>query len=319
MDNQSQQKSKSLGCVYIVKPKDMDKIKIGCTMDFKKRLSGLKTGFGEVESVFESNPHATYKKTEKRMHSIFNHLNAHGEWFNLDFNEAKLMLQTLMADISLFEHDDKADKDDISWHFLTINEIKMCFEGMKKSKRYPLRNYTFFLLCYKHGLRVEELRMLDWSHVDFEKNTIKINRLRHGRCNIHSLDTNEVFCLRSLKDSCKSIDKLKRKSIDADAIFKSERNTRLSKKSIQTICNDLSSICSFDFKLHIQMIRDSAGFHLASSGAHFGEVHDFLGNNNSEHTKKFFIGSYAKENVIKIGKLLNCYDDFNESANFKLN
>ena len=95
------QKEKSIGSVYFMGNKEVNRVKIGFTAnDVKKRLSSIRSSSGcdiEVLAVFYPNYHSG-RFLEKSLHKYYKDKRVLGEWFDLngsDFNEAIYALEML--------------------------------------------------------------------------------------------------------------------------------------------------------------------------------------------------------------------------------
>src|SRR4029434_124279 len=61
------------------------------------------------------------------------------------------------------------------------------------------RDATMILLGYRHGLRASELCDLQWSQVDFNSGTLRVNRRKQGSPSTHPLKGDEIRALRRLR------------------------------------------------------------------------------------------------------------------------
>ncbi len=72
-----------MGYIYIIKHKNANLYKIGCTKDINKRTRHLNNIAGGIviKYIIEIE---SYKEEEKRLHRIFSNNRKDGEWFNLN-------------------------------------------------------------------------------------------------------------------------------------------------------------------------------------------------------------------------------------------
>jgi hypothetical protein len=74
------------GSVYIIED-DRGLVKIGQSANPKKRIDGIRSGFGiEVVDAFVSEPFLDYKAAEKTLHAQFVDSRQEGEWFSAPFS-----------------------------------------------------------------------------------------------------------------------------------------------------------------------------------------------------------------------------------------
>jgi len=91
----SDQKRDNSGHVYLIK-NSRGQVKIGRSIDPDHRIKCIETQNGEMaEEIFISEVVLDYYTMEKYLHRIFSKFDRTGEWFNIDFNEAKLQVESL--------------------------------------------------------------------------------------------------------------------------------------------------------------------------------------------------------------------------------
>ncbi|WP_455221849.1 tyrosine-type recombinase/integrase [Kaarinaea lacus] len=81
---------------------------------------------------------------------------------------------------------------------LSAQQVERVIKAAKQIGNHGMRNATFLLMAYRHGLRVDELIKLKWSHIDLDAGTIQISRLRNGQQTVHALSEQEVDYLAEL-------------------------------------------------------------------------------------------------------------------------
>ncbi|MGK7918172.1 MAG: tyrosine-type recombinase/integrase [Prochloraceae cyanobacterium] len=158
---------------------------------------------------------------------------------------------------------------------LTPSEIKSLITAAKKSSRNPGRNSTLILIMYRHGLRRSEAANLRWSDIDLQGGTIYIRRQKGSRSGRHPLQGDEIRALRRLKDS------------DFPFVFRSERGTPLSSRSVAHIILQAGRAASFEFEVRSHLLRHSCGYYLANKGYDTRLIQDYLGHTNIQNTVRY--------------------------------
>ena len=122
--------------------------------------------------------------------------------------------------------------------YLNINESKKLLSStIKSNQKEKLRNYCIICLFLNCGIRLSELTKIDISDIKFDEKTLKI----HGKGNKERIIYLDNACLESLKEYLKERKKIKLNTIDKDALFLSNRNKRISNRSVQAIVkNEIS-------------------------------------------------------------------------------
>lgn len=75
---------------------------------------------------------------------------------------------------------------------LSARQVERVIKAARQIGSHGMRNATFLLMAYRHGLRVDELIKLKWSHIDLDAGTIQVSRLRNGRQTVHALSQQEI-------------------------------------------------------------------------------------------------------------------------------
>src|SRR6185437_7517268 len=68
-----------------------------------------------------------------------------------------------------------------------------------RGNRWGQRDATMILIGFRHGLRVSELCVLQWSSIAFETGTMHVRRAKGGEAATHPLLGDELRALRELK------------------------------------------------------------------------------------------------------------------------
>ena len=81
---------------------------------------------------------------------------------------------------------------------LTDRQVERLIKAASQIGNHGMRNATFMLMAYRHGLRIDELIKLKWSHIDLDAGTIQVSRLKNGHQTVHALSQQEVDYLARL-------------------------------------------------------------------------------------------------------------------------
>ena len=81
--------------------------------------------------------------------------------------------------------------------YLTADEMEKLIDAAK-GNRYGLRDSTMLLVIYRHGLRAQEARDLEWSAVDWKTSELYIRRIKGGKSTVHPIRGDELRALRKL-------------------------------------------------------------------------------------------------------------------------
>jgi type 1 fimbriae regulatory protein FimB len=135
---------------------------------------------------------------------------------------------------------------------------------------------------FRHGLRVSEACALRLSDVDLIQKEIHIHRLKKGKASTHPLYAGEP---RALNDGL-----AERKALrpDTDALFVSERRTRLSRGAVWLLMQKYARAAGLDgLAIHPHMLRHACGYDLANRGADTRLIQAYLGHRNIQHTVRY--------------------------------
>ena len=151
--------------------------------------------------------------------------------------------------------------------YLTEDEVERLMAAARDNRR-SLRNLLMILMAYRHDLRASELTRLRWDHIDFEKSTLHVRRVKQGAPNTHPI----------LGDVLRALQRLKSEQKPRSAfLFISERGAPLSTAGFARMIERAGKQAKFGFKAHPHMLRHACGYKLANDGQN-------LGHKNVQHT-----------------------------------
>lgn len=82
---------------------------------------------------------------------------------------------------------------------LTPQEVGRLIAAAGEGARHGARDAALLLVMYRHGLRVSEAVMLEWSQVDFSTATLYVRRAKRGSPAQHPIAGDELRTLRRLQ------------------------------------------------------------------------------------------------------------------------
>jgi site-specific recombinase XerD len=163
---------------------------------------------------------------------------------------------------------------------LTEAEIEKLLAALRQN-RYGHRDWLIGLLIYRHGLRVSEACDLHWDDIDLTKRTIIIRRLKGSTDNSHYLERDELKALGELwRANAK-------KGIKSDYVFLNERGQPFGRMGIGRMIERAGEAAELPFPVHVQMLRHSTGYALASRGMDTRRLQHFLGHTSITNTVKY--------------------------------
>ena len=169
------------------------------------------------------------------------------------------------------------NKDVRPREYLTESEIDMLVKAARTSGRHQLRDSMLILVGFVHGFRVSELINLKWAQINFDEQTVYVERLKNGKRSIHPMIASEIRGLR----------KLRNKEPKSKYVFLSEYKTPLSRYRFNEIIKRAGEKAALDFPVHPHMLRHAIGCKLANDGHDTRRIQDYLGHKNIQHTTAY--------------------------------
>jgi len=150
-------------------------------------------------------------------------------------------------------------QNNLSSETISKKDVQRLITAANKLGRSGLRDATIIMMAYAHGLKVSEITNLKWSHIDLDKGTLLVSRLKNGRKTIHPLTDLEIDGLRKLED----------KNSNLEFVFVTDRQLPLTGSHVRHLVRRagkeaglrleidpemLSSACKYNFIYNRQMI-----------------------------------------------------------------
>lgn len=155
--------------------------------------------------------------------------------------------------------------------YLAQDELKRLFQAIEsgKSSSFTKRNLTIFLIAYRHGLRVSEVRMLKLEDVSTDHGRIFCHRVKSGISGEYPMDMPEIKAMRAY---------LKERKDNCPYLFMSQRGLPLSRRTLDYWMRYYGEKAGIPpDKRHFHVLRHSIATHLLDAGADLRFVQDWLG------------------------------------------
>jgi type 1 fimbriae regulatory protein FimB len=138
------------------------------------------------------------------------------------------------------------------------------------------RDYTIFLLAYRHGLRASEIGMLSTADLDVKQYRLRIHRLKNSLAGLHTLQPDEVKALKAY---------LKERNNNAPALFLSRNATPISRRRLDELMKHYGQRAGIpESKQHFHALKHSIATHLLDAGADLRFVQDWIGHASIRNT-----------------------------------
>jgi integrase len=163
--------------------------------------------------------------------------------------------------------------------------IKAAGEG-----RWGNRDAAIVRMMFRHGLRVGEAVRFRWDHVDLDRGTLHVVRLKNGSPSMHTMDPDEIRGLR----------RLKAKANGSPTVFLSERGGPLSVDAVQRLVRAAGVRAGLEVPAHPHMLRHAAGYAGANDGVDTRTLQGWLGHKCISQTVKYTELSTARLASVRI-------------------
>src|SRR5262245_1400646 len=160
--------------------------------------------------------------------------------------------------------------------YLTEVEIERLIKAARHG-RYAHRDATLILIAFRHGLRASEIAGLEWSQVEWGRNTtLHVRRAKKGTPAAHPIPGDELRALRELQ-----------RNTTGAFVFETERGGTFPDGAIDRLIKRIGERAGFDFAVHAHMLRHACGYALANRGHDTRALQAYLGHKNIQHTVRY--------------------------------
>lgn len=136
------------------------------------------------------------------------------------------------------------------------------------------RDVALCLVAYRHGLRREELRTLQWSQIDDASRTLAVQRSKGGIPATHPLQADTLAALRKLRTR-------------SAYVFANARGEPISARTVHGTFARLSIAAGLPLVVNPHMMRHGCGYALAATGAPTRTIQLYLGHRSIQSTARY--------------------------------
>lgn len=183
----------------------------------------------------------------------------------------------------------KADSAENRRRYLRPDEANRLIKSAGDG-RWGQRDAALVRVMFRHGLRVSEATGLRWDHIDLDRGTIHVVRLKNGNPSMHTMDPDEIRGLRKLRADARG----------APLVFRSERGGRLSADAVQRLVKAAGERAKLEVHAHPHMLRHAAGFSMANDGVDTRTIQGFLGHRCISQTVRYTELSAARLASVRV-------------------
>ena len=172
------------------------------------------------------------------------------------------------------------NKDRRPREYLTETEVKAIAKAAGKRGRHSHRDKTMIMLCFRHGLRVQELVDLKWEQVSFDEALLTVHRVKNGRDATHPIPGDELRDLRRLKRASDE-----GKFAGNPFVFITELGGPMTVNAFGRMLTRTAEKMVFPFPVHPHMLRHAAGYKLVNERQPIRAIQLYLGHRRIESTE----------------------------------
>lgn len=186
--------------------------------------------------------------------------------------------------------------------FMTVDQAFRVMEAPSKedrrSKALRVRDQALLETLYGTGVRVGELASMNVSDCDFDDASVRVLG-KGGKERMVPLGESARAALREyLRERLGIIAKAKQP--DADALWLSQRGTRISVRQVQNIVRRHGHVGAGRGDLHPHAVRHSCATHLLDAGADLRSIQELLGHASLSTTQRY--------THVSVDRLMEVYD-----------
>ncbi|HSD09369.1 MAG TPA: tyrosine recombinase XerC [Candidatus Binatia bacterium] len=183
--------------------------------------------------------------------------------------------------------------------FLPIDDTERLLNGMTDGDVWAERDRAILETLYSSGLRVSELVGLDWQHVDFENECVRVfGKGRKER--IVPIGEVALDALRSFRK------RLRAEGVETAAVFVNRRGVRLTTRSVARFVKRYALRSGTPVAATPHSLRHTFATHLLNQGADLRSIQEMLGHSSLSTTQRY--------THVNLDHLMKAYDDAHPRA-----
>ncbi len=183
--------------------------------------------------------------------------------------------------------------------FLPIDDTERLLNGMPEGDAWAERDHAILETLYSCGLRVSELTGLDWTHVDFDNECVRVfGKGRKER--IVPIGEIALDRLRAYRVA------LRDAGLERDAVFVNRRGGRLTTRSVARFVERYVRASGTPIDASPHSLRHSFATHLLNQGADLRSIQEMLGHASLSTTQRY--------THVNLEHLMRAYDDAHPRA-----
>jgi integrase/recombinase XerC len=156
--------------------------------------------------------------------------------------------------------------------------------AVKAQSWHGIRDRAIMELFYSSGLRLSELVGINLDDIDWDNETLRVTG-KGRKTRVLPVGGMAVNWLRQWLNVRQQLPQKQRQVEDADALFLSERGTRIHPRSVQARIDVWARQQQVHGKMHPHMLRHSFASHMLESSGDLRAVQELLGHSNISTTQ----------------------------------
>jgi len=183
--------------------------------------------------------------------------------------------------------------------FLPIDVTERLLNGMPQGEAWADRDRAILETLYSSGLRVSELALLDWEHVDLENECVRVfGKGRKER--IVPIGEVALDSLRAYRQGLAAL------GLERAAVFVNRRGGRLTTRSVARFVERYVRRSGTPVPASPHALRHSFATHLLNQGADLRAIQEMLGHASLSTTQRY--------THVNLDHLMKAYDDAHPRA-----
>jgi len=162
--------------------------------------------------------------------------------------------------------------------YLTEVEVETLAKAAGNRGRYGHRDRTMVLVCFRHGLRVNELVSMRWHQVNLDEALLTVRRDKKGRNTEHPIPGEELRALRRLK---------REQRPGSPFVFMTERAGPMTDRAFRLLLSKAGEEANLPFPVHPHMLRHAAGYKLVNDRQPLRAIQQYLGHRRVASTERY--------------------------------